>query len=83
MDAGRALGQQLGRLGGGVGDAELGDRARIVLAAPRARAAARSGMRAPQSAVSRSIWAMLVIGMIPGSTGTSMPPARRRSTKRR
>ena len=51
VHAGRAVGQQLGRLGGRVGDAELGDRARVVLARARARGAAPSGMRAPHSAV--------------------------------
>ena len=49
VHAGRAVGQQLGGLGGRVGDAELGHRARVVLARSSSRRSA-SGMRAPHSA---------------------------------
>ena len=73
MDAGRAAREQVGALQGGVGDAELGDRLVVVLGRPPAARSRRGGIVAPHMLVKRLICSTFVIGMMPGTIGTSMP----------
>ena len=69
-------------LRGRIGDPEIGHRARVVRAQPKLAFQA-AGIDAPHSDAIRASWPAWVIGMIPGSTGTSIPAARIRSTKRK
>ena len=80
VDAGRAVGEQVGALQRRVGDAELG---RASGSSARASSSRRSpsGIVEPHIAVIRLIWATFVIGMMPGMIGTSIPIARARRTK--
>ncbi len=77
---GRAARQQIGALERRVGDAELCDRFRVV-GAPSSSRSSSAGIVAPHISVKRLIWPKLVIGMMPGMIGTSMPAARAPSTK--
>jgi hypothetical protein len=47
------------------------------------RSRIQRGISAPQASEKRSSWLELVIGMMPGTTGTSRPSLRTSSTKRK
>ena len=81
MDPGRARGEQLLALAGGVGDAEqrlgLGVAAEL-LPSP---SSSSSGIEASQSSQIRATWPKLAIGITPGMIGTSIPRSRAAATK--